>query len=559
MKKLLLASAIALVPSLAWAQGAVLQNGPVVKFDLPGWVQDKTIMSGGKMFTDNFRGFNPAHFFDNHGPGVCTEDALTNGPYHQICIGHSATGAATVTVTANNGATAQGLNFVVDGVTLPFPGSGAGNVSSLFSTAPGSLMVSDNTIGTLIRDVNSSTQVVGVVANTPLEGIYATGTGAKVSMCPGYAYGCPDGGAQILSMFAAVNETIGGPTQNESTLYVFMKSNTGEVHPWTASTVYTVNGYVMNGLSLYQQTVTSCTSAGSGGPTGTGTAIVDNTCRWNYKGPSYAAAKQALNYILSALPGSGSVWGAAGGAQLENGWNGNFATGHESDLNNFSAIDPGSSSLRMLGFYLGGPTGTHPISAMLYIGKPANATNYGAYEGIWIDGPYQTKDHDIRISTLHGEIGYLDEGAHVVSSIFDFATTPVGLTLGGNYSSSAIDSNSTINIHRAVAGLPFNAMLISNNSAVASTSVNFQFATGSVNSFATIGLSDASQFSFFGGAALVNGIGITTTTGPIQLSAASGALKFTGLNAVAAGTGKRFLCIDTTTKFVYEGTGVSCN
>jgi hypothetical protein len=43
MKKSLLALAIALVPSLAWAQGAVLQNGPIIKFDLPGWVQDKSL------------------------------------------------------------------------------------------------------------------------------------------------------------------------------------------------------------------------------------------------------------------------------------------------------------------------------------------------------------------------------------------------------------------------------------------------------------------------------------------------------------------------------------
>lgn len=123
MKKSLLALAIALVPSLAWAQGAVLQNGPVIKFDLPGWVQDKTIMSGGKMLTDNFRGFNPSHFFDNHGPGVCTEDALTNGPYHQFCFGHDAAGNALVTVDSYNGAAAQTFITRVNGVNIPIPGS----------------------------------------------------------------------------------------------------------------------------------------------------------------------------------------------------------------------------------------------------------------------------------------------------------------------------------------------------------------------------------------------------------------------------------------------------
>jgi hypothetical protein len=39
----------------------------------------------------------------------------------------------------------------------------------------------------------------------------------------------------------------------------------------------------------------------------------------------------------------------------------------------------------------------------------------------------------------------------------------------------------------------------------------------------------------------------------------NGQLNLAGLPAVAAGTGKRFLCIDTGTKRVYEGSGASCN
>lgn len=116
MKKLLLALTFVLAPSLAWAQGAVLQNGPIIKFDLPGWVQDKTIMSGGKMFTDNFRGFNPAHFFDGGGPlGVCTENALTNVPYSSLCLGHDANGNGVISNQGFNGAGNPGLNFSILG------------------------------------------------------------------------------------------------------------------------------------------------------------------------------------------------------------------------------------------------------------------------------------------------------------------------------------------------------------------------------------------------------------------------------------------------------------
>jgi hypothetical protein len=132
MKKFLLALVIALVPSLAWAQGAVLQNGPVIKFDLPGWVQDKTIMSGGKMFTDNFRGFNPAHFFDGGGSfGVCTENALTNVPYSSLCLGHDANGNGVISNQVFNGAGNPGLNFSIlgpltlSGSTLNFVAGGS--------------------------------------------------------------------------------------------------------------------------------------------------------------------------------------------------------------------------------------------------------------------------------------------------------------------------------------------------------------------------------------------------------------------------------------------------
>jgi hypothetical protein len=51
---------------------------------------------------------------------------------------------------------------------------------------------------------------------------------------------------------------------------------------WVASTAYTQFAWVINGGKLYVEVAASCTSAGSGGPTGTGTAIADNTCTWNY-------------------------------------------------------------------------------------------------------------------------------------------------------------------------------------------------------------------------------------------------------------------------------------
>lgn len=51
---------------------------------------------------------------------------------------------------------------------------------------------------------------------------------------------------------------------------------------WAASTAYALNAVVANGGNWYICTQAG-TSAGAGGPSGTGTSIVDNTVRWNYR------------------------------------------------------------------------------------------------------------------------------------------------------------------------------------------------------------------------------------------------------------------------------------
>jgi hypothetical protein len=204
MKKSLLALAIALVPSLAWAQGAVLQNGPIIKFDLPGWVQDKTIMSGGKMFTDNFRGFNASHFFDNHGPGVCTEDALTSGAYHQICIGHDASGNATITVGAANGATAQGLSIIANGTTYSFPGVGNGTMVGPNTSSANNIVAFNDTLGQNTRD--SGVVVYGVPA--------AAGNGST------------DDSAAFAARLSALPATGGTLQLNSSKAYALLSSIT---------------------------------------------------------------------------------------------------------------------------------------------------------------------------------------------------------------------------------------------------------------------------------------------------------------------------------------------
>lgn len=54
---------------------------------------------------------------------------------------------------------------------------------------------------------------------------------------------------------------------------------------WAATTAYALNQHVSNGGNTYRCT-TAGTSAGAGGPTGTGVGIADGTAVFSYVGPS---------------------------------------------------------------------------------------------------------------------------------------------------------------------------------------------------------------------------------------------------------------------------------
>lgn len=64
---------------------------------------------------------------------------------------------------------------------------------------------------------------------------------------------------------------------------------------WVASTAYTLGQIRVNGSNVYRVTVAG-TSAGSGGPTGTGSAIVDGTVTWSYISASVVLASGTFGF-----------------------------------------------------------------------------------------------------------------------------------------------------------------------------------------------------------------------------------------------------------------------
>lgn len=85
--------------------------------------------------------------------------------------------------------------------------------------------------------------------------------------------------------FVDIKLTTGGWTSYRTPKDIFAWAS------WAPSTAYTAGKARINGGNIYVCTVAG-TSAGSGGPTGTGASITDGTVTWSYHGPSSAPFQQ---------------------------------------------------------------------------------------------------------------------------------------------------------------------------------------------------------------------------------------------------------------------------
>ncbi len=81
---------------------------------------------------------------------------------------------------------------------------------------------------------------------------------------------------------------------------------------WGASTTFQFTSVVTHAGNAYLQntnisfTPSSCVSAGSGGPTGTGNQITDGTCKWDYVGAiGYTSGAHQFSHVLGGFTG---VW-----------------------------------------------------------------------------------------------------------------------------------------------------------------------------------------------------------------------------------------------------------
>lgn len=118
MRSLVLA--LCLLPSVAFGQSAVQQNGAIVQYNLPRWNQDHRIEDAGGLLGKNGQGVNPFAIYDRNSLALCADNALTTGPYNALCFGHDAQGNGVISLDSNNGAADTSLIFEINGASYPF-------------------------------------------------------------------------------------------------------------------------------------------------------------------------------------------------------------------------------------------------------------------------------------------------------------------------------------------------------------------------------------------------------------------------------------------------------
>jgi len=127
-----------------------------------------------------------------------------------------------------------------------------------------------------------------------------------------------DGGKIYQCVTAGTSDVAGGPTGNGAAIV----DGTAEwdyqavnAPAWAALTAYAVGARVTNGGNLYQCTVAG-TSAAAGGPSGTGTDIVDATVRWLF----IASAEAVRTDAPALVRDTGNLPGGKPRAQYWNHW-----------------------------------------------------------------------------------------------------------------------------------------------------------------------------------------------------------------------------------------------
>lgn len=308
-RKLAVALGLALLlPSAAGAQ-TVQYSGPITRNHIPVWISPGVIGDAG---SSNDSPVSSIGVTNNGGTGFCVNsDRSTAAGRNQLCFAAATNAAATISLQNFGTATPQGLNFIINGTSFPFPGS----LSSItIGTTPvngGSnglcLFISGSVVGQQVCTLSAITSLNGdVIATGPGASLAAL---ASVNANPG-----PCGSAAAIPI-ATINAkglttscTTVPPTLTVGTTTITSGSNNGMLYD---------NGGVIGNLTTLGNALL-VTSAGGvplmattlpagltmPSPTFSGTLTFPDAATWNVNGLSKVAALSAGS---ATIPSGGNV------------------------------------------------------------------------------------------------------------------------------------------------------------------------------------------------------------------------------------------------------------
>lgn len=191
---------LVLLPAVAFGQATVLQGGSQTTGHIPSYATTggTPIITDGGTAAGGVLGANPSQLgvtargtgtapFIGQGSGpngeiVCYYDGPTNSSagYHSLCFSANVGSKATISTQAGGAASAQGLQFIIDGTTYDFPGD--------FPTIP-------------VTVPNGGTGLTSVTAHNLLIG---NGTSALTLLAPSSTTGMP-----LVSQGSSANPAYG--------------------------------------------------------------------------------------------------------------------------------------------------------------------------------------------------------------------------------------------------------------------------------------------------------------------------------------------------------------
>ena len=292
------------------AQAQVLQSGTVTAGHAAMWAGNGLIKDAGTAANGFITSLG---IVNNGGPGICTQSAATTSAgYNQLCLSASTSAAAVISLQNYGTATAQGLNFNINGTTYSFPGalstitigttpvSGGSTGNCLYVASPGVVGQQACALSSITSLTGDVTAVGPGVAAATLATVNANvGTFGSATLVPVIT-------VNAKGLITSVTTTTFGVTVG--TTSITSGSNNGILYN---------NAGILGNLSTLASAVL-VTSVGGvpsmsatlptgltiPGPTFSGTMTFPDAATWTTTGLSKAAA---LSVGSATLPSGGNI------------------------------------------------------------------------------------------------------------------------------------------------------------------------------------------------------------------------------------------------------------